>query len=107
MLPLDEDLWRTMEVMDRALTTGRREDRVVTNKLWCELSDDECLGDRMPCTQLLALQHPLDVVSRSSFTDLRRPMTDDTMDALCTHRPGSIQNMMKHGFAGHGMHHFG
>ena len=47
MLPLNDELWRAFQVIDRALTTGRREDRVTANKLWCELSDDECLGDRM------------------------------------------------------------
>jgi predicted unusual protein kinase regulating ubiquinone biosynthesis (AarF/ABC1/UbiB family) len=50
MVPMNDELWRAMAVIDRALTTGRREDRVAANKLWCELSDDECSGERMRLT---------------------------------------------------------
>ncbi|MCA9186911.1 MAG: AarF/ABC1/UbiB kinase family protein [Pirellulaceae bacterium] len=46
MIPLDAKLWHLMEVMDKPLTTGRREDRDAANRLWCELSDQEYIGER-------------------------------------------------------------
>jgi hypothetical protein len=39
-----------MRIIDRALTTGRREDRVAANKMWCDMADDEISGDRMQLT---------------------------------------------------------
>ncbi len=47
MLPLEGEMWRLMAVIDRALTTGRVEDRILANKLWCELTDEECDSERM------------------------------------------------------------
>jgi len=47
MLPLNDELWKLFHVCDRALTTGRREDRMMANKLWCEMTDEECQGERM------------------------------------------------------------
>jgi predicted unusual protein kinase regulating ubiquinone biosynthesis (AarF/ABC1/UbiB family) len=46
MLPLEGDLWEAMRIIDRALTTGRREDRLMANKAWCGLTDAEWDLDR-------------------------------------------------------------
>ena len=47
MVPLNDDLWRRMQIIDKALTTGQRADRIAANQNWCELGDDECHGERM------------------------------------------------------------
>jgi predicted unusual protein kinase regulating ubiquinone biosynthesis (AarF/ABC1/UbiB family) len=46
MLPLGDELWEYMRIIDRALTTGRQEDRMAANKMWCGLSDQEWDADR-------------------------------------------------------------
>lgn len=40
VLPLDDELWELMRIMDRPLTTGRREDRMAAMKAWSGLTDE-------------------------------------------------------------------
>ncbi len=40
ILPLDDELWELMRVIDRPLTTGRREDRITAMKAWSGLTDE-------------------------------------------------------------------
>jgi len=40
VLPLDDELWPLMRLMDRPFTTGRREDRIAALKVWSQLTDD-------------------------------------------------------------------
>lgn len=40
ILPLDGELWELFRGLDRALTTGRREDRIIAMKSWSGLTDD-------------------------------------------------------------------
>jgi len=47
MIELDETLWELFRHMDRALTTGRRDDRVAVMKEWCWISDDAAEQDRL------------------------------------------------------------
>lgn len=47
MLPLTDDIWELMHHMDRALTTGRREDRIAAMKEWCWITDDPADADRL------------------------------------------------------------
>lgn len=47
MLPLDDALWSEFRVIDRALTTGRREDRLVAIKRWSDISDEPHDADRL------------------------------------------------------------
>lgn len=41
MLHLEGEEWEVFRRMDRALTTGRREDRITAMKEWCQIADDE------------------------------------------------------------------
>lgn len=50
MLPLTDDIWELMRHMDRALTTGRREDRIAAMKEWCWITDDPADADRLRLT---------------------------------------------------------
>jgi predicted unusual protein kinase regulating ubiquinone biosynthesis (AarF/ABC1/UbiB family) len=45
MLSLDDELWNLFRKMDRALTTGRREDRIASVKEWSWLTDDPADAD--------------------------------------------------------------
>ena len=45
LLPLDDELWTAFRHMDRALTTGRREDRLAALKEWSWLTDDPADAD--------------------------------------------------------------
>jgi predicted unusual protein kinase regulating ubiquinone biosynthesis (AarF/ABC1/UbiB family) len=45
MLPLDDELWRLLRNMDRALTTGRHEDRVASIKEWSWIKDEAADAD--------------------------------------------------------------
>jgi predicted unusual protein kinase regulating ubiquinone biosynthesis (AarF/ABC1/UbiB family) len=54
MLPLNDELWRAFQIIDRALTTGRKEDRLAANKMWCELTDNEWDADRTQLTDAYA-----------------------------------------------------
>jgi len=47
MIELDETLWELFRHMDRALTTGRRDDRVAAMKEWCWVGDDAAEQDRL------------------------------------------------------------
>jgi predicted unusual protein kinase regulating ubiquinone biosynthesis (AarF/ABC1/UbiB family) len=42
----DEE-WALIRKMDRAMTTGRREDRIATQKEWCSITDDPADADRL------------------------------------------------------------
>jgi predicted unusual protein kinase regulating ubiquinone biosynthesis (AarF/ABC1/UbiB family) len=54
MLPLDEPLWEEMRFMDRALTTGIREDRQAAIKRWSDISDAPRDADRLKVTDAYA-----------------------------------------------------
>jgi predicted unusual protein kinase regulating ubiquinone biosynthesis (AarF/ABC1/UbiB family) len=41
MLPLEGEEWEQHRRLDRAVTTGRREDVIASQKEWCEIRDDE------------------------------------------------------------------
>ena len=51
MLPLTDDLWEEFRIMDRAITTGRREDRVLAQKRWCDITDAAVDADRLRLTE--------------------------------------------------------
>ena len=51
MLPLDDELWEECRLMDRAMTTGRREDRVASIKRWGDISDLPADADRLQLTE--------------------------------------------------------
>ena len=40
ILPLNDELWELMRIMDRSLTTGRKDDRVAAMKAWSGLTDE-------------------------------------------------------------------
>jgi predicted unusual protein kinase regulating ubiquinone biosynthesis (AarF/ABC1/UbiB family) len=40
VMPMDDEIWNLMRVVDRALTTGRREDRIDSMKSWSGLTDE-------------------------------------------------------------------
>ena len=40
ILPMDDELWELFRGMDRALTTGRKEDRIASMKAWSGLTDE-------------------------------------------------------------------
>jgi predicted unusual protein kinase regulating ubiquinone biosynthesis (AarF/ABC1/UbiB family) len=54
MLELDETLWALMEKIDRAITTGRFEDRVAAVKEWSWITDDPDDQDRLRLSEQLA-----------------------------------------------------
>jgi aarF domain-containing kinase len=47
MLPLDDELWPVMRDMDRAFTTGRREDLIAAVKEWSGLTDDPAEAEHL------------------------------------------------------------
>jgi predicted unusual protein kinase regulating ubiquinone biosynthesis (AarF/ABC1/UbiB family) len=47
VLPYDDELWSLMRVMDRAFTTGQREDMIAAIKLWSGLTDDPAEADNL------------------------------------------------------------
>jgi predicted unusual protein kinase regulating ubiquinone biosynthesis (AarF/ABC1/UbiB family) len=47
VIELDDPLWELFRRMDRALTTGRREDRIAAMKEWCFVGDDPADQDRL------------------------------------------------------------
>ena len=47
MIELDDTLWELMRKMDRALTTGRREDRLAAIKEWSWIGDDAADVERV------------------------------------------------------------
>jgi aarF domain-containing kinase len=51
MLPFDEELWQLMRLMDRACTTGRREDRIAAIKEWAGITDDPAEADYLRLTE--------------------------------------------------------
>jgi aarF domain-containing kinase len=50
MVELDDTLWDLFHKMDRALTTGRREDRIAALKEWSWIDDDPADADRLRLT---------------------------------------------------------
>ena len=46
----DEELWGVFDRMDRAVTTGRPEDRLATIKEWSWITDDVADADRLRLT---------------------------------------------------------
>ncbi len=54
MLPLNDELWTLFHVIDRALTTGRREDRIAANEMWCDVDRDAWTADRVEITDAYA-----------------------------------------------------
>jgi predicted unusual protein kinase regulating ubiquinone biosynthesis (AarF/ABC1/UbiB family) len=54
MLELDETLWELFRKIDRALTTGRREDRLAAMKEWSWISDDPADAERLRVTDEFA-----------------------------------------------------
>ncbi|HEV8377614.1 MAG TPA: AarF/ABC1/UbiB kinase family protein [Tepidisphaeraceae bacterium] len=54
MIELDETLWELFRKMDRALTTGRREDRIEALKEWSWIGDDPAEEDRIRLTEQFA-----------------------------------------------------
>jgi aarF domain-containing kinase len=42
----DEE-WAILQKMDRAMTTGRREDRIASQKIWCHITDDSADAERL------------------------------------------------------------
>ena len=51
MLELDDTVWELMHRMDRALTTGRRDDRIAAVKEWSWISDSPEDDDRLRLTE--------------------------------------------------------
>jgi predicted unusual protein kinase regulating ubiquinone biosynthesis (AarF/ABC1/UbiB family) len=47
VVELDDTLWELFRRMDRALTTGRRDDRLAALQDWCWVSDDPADQDRL------------------------------------------------------------
>jgi hypothetical protein len=47
VLPYDDELWPVMRNMDRAFTTGRREDVVAAVKEWSGIADDPADADHL------------------------------------------------------------
>ncbi len=54
MVELDDTLWDLFRKMDRALTTGRREDRIAALKEWSWIGDDPADEDRVRLTEEFA-----------------------------------------------------
>jgi hypothetical protein len=46
MVPLEGELWELMRLIDRPLTTGKREDRIAANRMWCELEAEPWDAER-------------------------------------------------------------
>jgi predicted unusual protein kinase regulating ubiquinone biosynthesis (AarF/ABC1/UbiB family) len=47
VLPYDDELWSLMRIMDRAFTTGQREDVIAAIKHWSGLTDDPAEADNL------------------------------------------------------------
>jgi aarF domain-containing kinase len=47
MLPLDAELWKLLEAMDKPLTTGRREDLATAVKEWSWITNDPADAERL------------------------------------------------------------
>jgi aarF domain-containing kinase len=54
MVELDDTLWRLMEIIDKAITTGRREDRIAAMKEWSWIGDDPADADRLRLSEEFA-----------------------------------------------------
>lgn len=47
VMPLADEIWELFRTLDRALTTGRREDRIAAMKEWSWITDDPADADRL------------------------------------------------------------
>jgi predicted unusual protein kinase regulating ubiquinone biosynthesis (AarF/ABC1/UbiB family) len=47
MVAHTDEEWAILEKVDRALTTGRREDRIAAHKIWCHITDDRADAERL------------------------------------------------------------
>jgi predicted unusual protein kinase regulating ubiquinone biosynthesis (AarF/ABC1/UbiB family) len=47
MIAHPDEEWAIMQKTDRAMTTGRREDRIAAHKAWCSITDDPADADRL------------------------------------------------------------
>jgi predicted unusual protein kinase regulating ubiquinone biosynthesis (AarF/ABC1/UbiB family) len=47
MIAHNEEEWAILEKMDRFMTTGRREDRIAVQKIWCHITDDPADAERL------------------------------------------------------------
>lgn len=54
MIELDDTLWALMEIIDRAITTGRLEDRVAAMKAWSWIGDDAAEQERLRIAEQFA-----------------------------------------------------
>ncbi|HXT58898.1 MAG TPA: AarF/ABC1/UbiB kinase family protein [Pirellulales bacterium] len=54
MLPMEGELWEDLRLMDRAMTTGDRDDRIAANKRWCDITDAPADADRLNLTEAYA-----------------------------------------------------
>ncbi len=61
------------------------------------------LSHGMPSSQLLVLQHKVQVVGRQAFANDIGTMADDNVNALWIKLTGTVDNMPKHGISRHGM----
>ncbi len=51
MLPLEGELWEDFRFIDRAITTGRHDDRIAAVKMWSDISDSPADADRLRLTE--------------------------------------------------------
>ena len=65
------------------------------------------LGGSVAGAQLLVLQYEIQVIRGQAFTHHIGTVADDDVDALRGQLPGAVDNMAKHGVAGHRVQHFG
>jgi aarF domain-containing kinase len=54
MVEIDDSMWELFRRLDRALTTGRREDRIAAVKEWSALSDDPADQDQLRLSEEFA-----------------------------------------------------
>jgi predicted unusual protein kinase regulating ubiquinone biosynthesis (AarF/ABC1/UbiB family) len=54
MIAHPDEEWAIMQKTDRAMTTGRREDRMAANKAWCSITDDPADADLLRLSDELA-----------------------------------------------------
>ena len=54
MVAYPEDEWKLLQKVDRAMTTGRRDDRLAVVKEWSNITDDPAEADRLHLTEQFA-----------------------------------------------------
>ena len=65
------------------------------------------LGHGMACTQLLVLQHKIQIISCQTFTDQFGTVADDHVNACRFELASAVDNMAQHGVACHRMENLG